>query len=194
MSGLSGLVHEELGGLNWRLALARLALRPLPRYVGVRVRAAVLRRAGLRIGAATAFWDTPVITGPAGAHERLAFGWGCWVNIGCIFETGATITVGDSVAFGHGVLVMTTTHDIGPPTRRAGPSRSLPVVIEDGVWIGSRAIVLPGVRIGAGAVVAAGAVVTRDVPAHTVVAGVPARPIRELPADAAAPAGVGPAS
>lgn len=60
--------------------------------------------------------------------------------------------------------------------------RTAPVVIEDDVWLGTNAVVLPGVRVGRGAVVGAGAVVTRDVPPFTVVAGVPARPIRTLTA------------
>ena len=55
-----------------------------------------------------------------------------------------------------------------------------PIVVGDGVWIGSGATLLAGVTVGAGAVVAAGAVVTRDVAPHTVVAGIPARPVREL--------------
>ena len=58
--------------------------------------------------------------------------------------------------------------------------KTAPVVIEDDVWLGTNAVVLPGVRVGRGAVVGAGAVVTRDVPPFTVVAGVPARPIRAL--------------
>jgi acetyltransferase-like isoleucine patch superfamily enzyme len=60
------------------------------------------------------------------------------------------------------------------------------IVIEDDVWLGANVVVTDGVRIGRGAVVAAGAVVTKDVPAHTVVAGVPARPIRTIAADGAA--------
>jgi maltose O-acetyltransferase len=58
--------------------------------------------------------------------------------------------------------------------------KTAPVVIEDDVWLGTNAVVLPGVRVGRGAIVGAGAVVTRDVPPFTVVAGVPARPVRAL--------------
>jgi acetyltransferase-like isoleucine patch superfamily enzyme len=69
----------------------------------------------------------------------------------------------------------------GRPAERPQAIGSAPVVIEDDVWIGARAIILKGVRIGRGAIVAAGSVVTRDVPPFTLVAGNPAREIRTLP-------------
>jgi acetyltransferase-like isoleucine patch superfamily enzyme len=67
------------------------------------------------------------------------------------------------------------------PERRGGERYSRPVVVEDGVWVGACATILPGVTLGRGSVVAAGALVARDVPPHTLVAGVPARPIKSLP-------------
>ena len=70
----------------------------------------------------------------------------------------------------------------GRAAERAGEVAGAPVVIEDDVWIGCKATILKGVRIGRGAIVAAGAVVTRDVPPFTLVAGNPARTIRTLPA------------
>lgn len=88
--------------------------------------------------------------------------------------------IGRNVNFGPFVRVVTDTHDIGGPERRAGQVRHDPVHIGDGAWIGAGALILGGVTIGAGAVVAAGAVVVKDVPPHTVVAGTPARHVRDL--------------
>jgi maltose O-acetyltransferase len=95
-------------------------------------------------------------------------------------DLGASISIGDKVSLGHGVLVLTGTHEIGPPSHRAGRLVTEPVSIGDGAWLGSRCVIFPGVKIGAGAVVAAGAVVTEDVPANTVVAGVPAQIVKSL--------------
>jgi acetyltransferase-like isoleucine patch superfamily enzyme len=75
---------------------------------------------------------------------------------------------------------VTVDHEVGDSSQRCGRRVFRPICIEDGVWIGSRAVILPGVRIGRGAVVGAGAVVTRDVPAHALVAGIPAKTIRDL--------------
>jgi acetyltransferase-like isoleucine patch superfamily enzyme len=77
--------------------------------------------------------------------------------------------------------VLTTTHDIGPHEQRCHGSRSEPVTIGDGAWIGTRALILPGVHVGAGCVVAAGAVVTDSVPPDSLVGGVPAKVLRTLP-------------
>ena len=81
---------------------------------------------------------------------------------------------------GHEVSIITSSHEIGPTERRAYGSVAEPVVIEPGAWIGARATLLPGVTIGKGAIVGAGAVVTRSVEADTLVAGVPARMLRRL--------------
>jgi maltose O-acetyltransferase len=90
------------------------------------------------------------------------------------------VTIGNNVSFGHQVIVLTNTHDIGPASRRAATLCSKAVTIGNGAWLGARCTILPGVTIGDGAVVAAGSVVNEDVPANVLVAGVPARLVRLL--------------
>jgi len=103
-----------------------------------------------------------------------------YVNEGCVFDNLAQVTIGDFVHIGPEVLVGTTSHEIGPSSCRAGPTQLAPVCIGAGSWIGARAIVLPGVSVGEGCVIAAGAVVTRDCRPNGLYAGVPARRIRDL--------------
>ena len=99
-----------------------------------------------------------------------------YVNKGAMIECACHISIGDDCLLGRDVLIRDSDgHIIDNNLDRV----SIPVVIEDHVWIGSKAMVLKGVRIGKGAIVAAGAVVTRDVPAGCLVAGVPAKVIRE---------------
>lgn len=174
------LWQQETSGLNWRLLLARLPMAAIPDQVGPRVRSLLLRCVGFRIGSGTLMLGTPKITGRPGVHHRLVIGRECFFNVGCHFEVGAEITLGDRIALGHEVMVLTTSHDTGDPQRRWGFNIARPVKIGDGAWLGSRSLVLPGVTIGAGAIVGAGALVNRDVPPHTVVGGVPARLIRQL--------------
>jgi maltose O-acetyltransferase len=173
-------LYQESGAFHFKLVMAQLVLAPLPLYVGTRLRAMVLRLAGFRIGRGTVLWGTPTITGSGDLYKRLIIGDDCWLNAGCFFDLGAPITIGNRIAFGHQVLLMTGSHTLGGPERRCGSLFSRPITIEDGAWIGSRATILPGVTIGAGAVVAAGATVTADVPPNTLVAGTPARVKRSL--------------
>lgn len=108
------------------------------------------------------------------------------IGINCL--VGDHATIGNNVMMGPDVIILTRNHkyereDI--PMRKQGYSRVEPVIIEDDVWIGTRAIILPGVRIGQGAIIAAGAVVTKDVSAYTVVGGNPAAEIKNRKSRAA---------
>ena len=101
-----------------------------------------------------------------------------YINSGASICAQESVTIGERCAIGNQVLVMDTDfHAIEDHTQ---PGTACPVVIEDDVWLSARVIVLKGVTIGRGAVVAAGAVVTKDVPPHTLVGGVPAKFIRSL--------------
>lgn len=180
LAKLLRVLREELSGLHPRLLLTQALLAPLPMHVGSRLRRHGLRAAGFAVGRGTVFWGMPRFTGGRSLARNFAIGRRCVMNVGCFFDLGAPVTIGDGVAFGHQVLVLTTSHELGPADYRAGAPYSRPVSIHDGAWIGARATILPGVTIGAGAVVAAGALVARDVPANTMVGGVPARPLKAL--------------
>lgn len=92
----------------------------------------------------------------------------------CRLDPRGKLTIGESVGVSQDVVILTADHSMNSPIFE---SRHRQVIIEDYVWIGTRATILPGVRIGKGAVVAAGAVVTKDVDEFTMVGGVPARVI-----------------
>ncbi len=175
-------ILQEFEQLHLRLLLAQVLISFLPAYVGSRLRTKILRLIGFRIGRESVFWGTVQIYGSGDLYKRLAIGEGCWINIGCMFDLGATITLGDRVGLGHQVLLLTTSHVVGPAERRSGTSTFAPIHIGDGAWVGARVVILPGITVGPGAVIASGAVVTKDVPPHTMVAGVPAKVIRQLPA------------
>jgi acetyltransferase-like isoleucine patch superfamily enzyme len=88
------------------------------------------------------------------------------------------VTIGDRVMIGVHTSITSVTHDHSKPVMRFASLLRSPVRIEDDVWIGSNAVILPGVTLGKGCVVGAGAVVTKDVPANAIVVGVPARILR----------------
>jgi acetyltransferase-like isoleucine patch superfamily enzyme len=113
------------------------------------------------------------------AHTRI--GAGTRINRDCTLDTRGGLAIGDHVSISPEVAILTADHDRDEP---GFPLRHRPVVIEDHVWIGMRALILPGVRIGRGAVVAAGAVVSRDVEPLAIVAGVPARVVGRRGAEA----------
>lgn len=98
----------------------------------------------------------------------------------CILDGRGRLTIGNSVNFSTGVWVWTMQHQVHDPDFAC---ESAEVVIEDYAWLSCRSVILPGVRIGRGAVVAAGAVVTKDVEPYAIVGGVPAKKIGERSRD-----------
>jgi maltose O-acetyltransferase len=112
----------------------------------------------------------------------ISVGAGTFINFGLTALDVAPITIGRDVQMGPNVQLLTPTHPLDPQQRRDKLESAKPITIEDNVWIGGGAIVLPGVTVGKNSVVGAGAVVTRDVPPNTVAVGNPARVIRHLDA------------
>ena len=93
------------------------------------------------------------------------------------------VTIGSNCVLGMQVMVITGSHQLGPPSRRSGKGCFKPITIHDGCRISTRSLLIEGVTIGAGSVVAAGSVVIRDVEPNTLVAGVPAVLKKQLPTD-----------
>jgi len=110
----------------------------------------------------------------------IAIGRRTFVNFGCVFDNLGPIRIGNDCDIGMEVLIATSTHEIGAPDRRAGALGGRAVTIGDGCWVGARATLLPGVAVGRGCIIAAGAVVTRDCEPDGVYGGNPARRLREL--------------
>lgn len=95
----------------------------------------------------------------------------------------APVHIGDYCMIGPNVLITTVGHPHSPAKRRNKIAQAHPVHIGDDVWIGGNAVILPGVTVGSNVIIAAGAVVTRDVPDNCVVGGIPARKIKDLKND-----------
>ncbi len=110
--------------------------------------------------------------------KNITIGKGVFINSSCCFQDQGGITIGDGCFIGHQVVFATIDHDLNPEKRNE--YHTAPIVLEKNVWIGSHSTILKGVTIGEGSVVAAGAVVTKDVPPMTVVAGVPAKVMRRI--------------
>lgn len=110
--------------------------------------------------------------------KNITVGENVFINACCHFQDHGGVTLGDGCQIGHNVVFATLNHGLSPEERPI--TYPAPIVLERNVWVGSNATILQGVTIGENAVVAAGAVVTRDVPANTIVGGVPAKFIRKI--------------
>lgn len=110
--------------------------------------------------------------------KNIKLGKNVFINSGCCFQDQGGIEIGDGCLIGHQVVIATLNHDLSPATRaNMTPSK---VTLGKNVWVGSHATILPGVTVGDGSIIAAGAVVNKDVPPACVVAGVPAKVIKRL--------------
>ena len=114
------------------------------------------------------------------SNALITIGRGTYIGRHCVFDSAAPIEIGDHVNLAMDVLLLTGSHAVGDQHRRAGPLTAEPIRIGNGAWLGARVTVLPGVVIGSGAIIAAGAVVTKECEANALYAGVPARWVRTL--------------
>lgn len=110
--------------------------------------------------------------------KNITIGKNVFINDGCCFQDQGGIEIGDGCLIGQQVVIATLNHDLNPAHRKDMLPK--PVKIGKNVWVGAHATILPGVTVGDNAVIAAGAVVTKDVPANTVVGGVPAKIIKTI--------------
>ena len=180
---LSHYAREMLEQAHLRFRLANVVCGLLPDFGSGAIRTRAYRWVGFAIGPGTFIGGNLELAGGGqGAYQKLHIGHS--VNI----ANHITINLDDEVRLGNGVSlspfvkIYTATHPIGPGSnRRLGDVVTKPVTIEDGCWIGLGAMILPGVTVGHGSIVAAGAVVDQDVPPDSHVIGNPAQVVRQLP-------------
>jgi maltose O-acetyltransferase len=156
-----------------RHVIANMLLSCMPTTRLFAVKRIALIVLGYKIGLRTRICGRVRIHG----NGSLSIGNDSWIGIGCEFfiTPEAGVTIGDQCDIAPHVHFITGTHDMGGPERRAGTGRSLPIMISDGTWIGTRSTILPGAVVGAASMVAAGAVVPgKCYPEHALLAGVPA--------------------
>lgn len=134
----------------------------------------LLRSVGYEIGEHTK------IVGPIFNTGTLRIGANCWIGCNLTVHGNGTVVIGDNCDLAPEVMFFTGGHQIGGPDRRAGTGESYEIQVGNGVWIGGRASILLNTRVGDGCVIAACACVTKDVPDHTLAAGVPAKIVKEF--------------
>lgn len=123
-------------------------------------------------------WIEPPLRVAYGSNTTL--GDNVYINFNLTLVDDYSITIGNNVMFAPNVTISVTGHPVHKDIRKEGEQFSLPVVIEDDVWIGAGVIILPGVTIGSGSVIGAGSVVTKDIPSNVVAVGNPCRVLREI--------------
>lgn len=129
-------------------------------------------------GAPTDVYVTPPFFCDYGRNIRL--GTNVYFNFNCVVLDVAPVHIGNNCLFGPAVQIYAALHPLDADLRRAGLEAGKPVMIGNDVWVGGAAVICPGVSIGEGAVIGAGSVVTRDVPAGVFAAGNPCRVIRTI--------------
>ena len=174
----------EVGfGRAARFGWATLAMVPYRLALFPPLRSWWLRLLGARIGPGAIVHDVRFFNLYRRGVAGLSLGRECFLGDECLLDLAEAIVLEDQVTFAERVLVLTHTN-VGyrdHPLQRHFQPLAAPVVVEAGCFVGAGAILLPGIRVGRGSFVAAGSVVTQDVPPGTLVAGVPARVVRALP-------------
>ena len=138
------------------------------------IKRTLLNQAGYQIGEGTK------IVGPIFNTGTLCIGRDCWIGRDLTIHGNGMVTIGDCCDIAPGVTFLTGGHQIGTQGRRAGVGETYSIHVGSGTWIGARATILGNITLGDGCVVASMACVNRNIPADTIVGGVPAKIIRSL--------------
>ncbi len=177
---------KALGEIGWgraaRFGFFTLAMVPYRLALFPQLRAPWLRLLGARIGRRTVLHDVRFFNLYRRGLAGLEIGDECFVGDECLLDLAEGVRLERQVTLAERVLILTHTN-VGyrdHPLQARFPAMAAPVVVEAGSFLGANVTVLPGVRVGAESFVAAGSVVTADVPPRTLVAGVPARPLRAI--------------
>jgi acetyltransferase-like isoleucine patch superfamily enzyme len=173
----------EIGlGRAVRFGFFTLAMVPYRLALFPQLRSLWLRLLGARIGAGAILHDVRFFNLYRRGLGGLSVGRDCFLGDECLIDLAEAVVLEDQVTLAERVLVLTHTN-VGyqdHPLQRHFPPMAAAVVVEAGSFVGAGVILLPGVRVGRGSFVAAGSVVTEDVPPATLAAGVPARTLRTL--------------
>ena len=165
-----------------RFGVMTLAMLPYRCALFPPFRTAWLRLMGARVGARVVLHDVRFFNLYRRGLPGLVIGDESFLGDECLLDMAEGIVLGSQVTLAERVLILTHTN-VGykdHPLQKHFPASASPVRIENGAFVGANVTLLPGITIGAGSFVAAGAVVTADVPPKTLMAGVPARPLRAL--------------
>lgn len=159
----------KLYKISWHILVNQIAASVI---VPSSIRSRIYKLGGIRI-------NTHLIKpGTFIMWKDVVIGRGTFINRGCFLDVMTEI--GENCNIGYQVMFCTSTHHVGDSSRRAGEGYGKPIIVENGCWIGARAILLPGVTIGEGCIIAAGALVNRNCQPNGLYAGVPARRIKDL--------------
>lgn len=178
--------RSPLAVIGWRKALAFVAYglfqALLRRVLLPQVRVFMLRLAGARVGNGCVIHNVHFDNLYHWGFSKITIGSFCFIGDEVLIDARGGLTLGDHVTISNRVALLTHINVGYPdhPLQKAYPVREDPVTIDEGSYLATGAIVLPGITIGKMSVVAAGAVVTHNVPPKTVVAGVPARVIKKM--------------